>query len=247
MEFRFFYHFGNYLLMLKGMFSRPENMKMYWKQFMQQCVDIGVGSFGIVFIISLFMGGVTTLQTAYQLVNPIIPKSTIAQVVRDTIILEFAPTLTSIVLAGVVGSKIASELGNMRVTEQIDALEIMGINTKGYLILPKIMAALLMIPILVMISGFLGVWGGKEAGVLSGIISPDEFLQGLRQDFRAYNVFFALAKSYTFGFIIASVSAYYGYNVKGGALEIGKASTTSVVVSCVLVLFMDYALTAILL
>lgn len=233
--------------MLKGMFSRPENMKMYWKQFMQQCVDIGVGSFGIVFIISLFMGGVTTLQTAYQLVNPIIPKSTIAQVVRDTIILEFAPTLTSIVLAGVVGSKIASELGNMRVTEQIDALEIMGINTKGYLILPKIMAALLMIPILVMISGFLGVWGGKEAGVLSGIISPDEFLQGLRQDFRAYNVFFALAKSYTFGFIIASVSAYYGYNVKGGALEIGKASTTSVVVSCVLVLFMDYALTAILL
>ncbi|WP_291910901.1 ABC transporter permease [Chitinophaga sp. CB10] len=247
MEFRFFYHFGNYLLMLKGMFSRPENMKMYWKQFMQQCVDIGVGSFGIVFIISLFMGGVTTLQTAYQLVNPIIPKSTIAQVVRDTIILEFAPTLTSIVLAGVVGSKIASELGNMRVTEQIDALEIMGINTKGYLILPKILAALLMIPILVMISGFLGVWGGKEAGVLSGIISPDEFLQGLRQDFRAYNVFFALAKSYTFGFIIASVSAYYGYNVKGGALEIGKASTTSVVVSCVLVLFMDYALTAILL
>ncbi|SHM24819.1 phospholipid/cholesterol/gamma-HCH transport system permease protein [Chitinophaga jiangningensis] len=247
MEFRFFYHFGNYLLMLKGMFSRPENMKMYWKQFMQQCVDIGVGSFGIVFIISLFMGGVTTLQTAYQLVNPIIPKSTIAQVVRDTIILEFAPTLTSIVLAGVVGSKIASELGNMRVSEQIDALEIMGINTKGYLILPKILAAVLMIPVLVMIAGFLGVWGGKEAGVLSGIISPDEFLQGLRQDFRAYNVFFALAKSYTFGFIISSVSAYYGYNVRGGALEIGKASTTAVVVSCVLVLFMDYALTAILL
>ncbi|MBV7532706.1 ABC transporter permease [Chitinophaga sp. sic0106] len=247
MEFRFFYHFGNYLLMLKGMFSRPENMKMYWKQFMQQCVDIGVGSFGIVFIISLFMGGVTTLQTAYQLVNPIIPKSTIAQVVRDTIILEFAPTLTSIVLAGVVGSKIASELGNMRVSEQIDALEIMGINTKGYLILPKIMAAVLMIPVLVMIAGFLGVWGGKEAGVLSGIISPDEFIQGLRQDFKAYNVFFALAKSYTFGFIISSVSAYYGYNVRGGALEIGKASTTAVVVSCVLVLFMDYALTAILL
>ncbi len=247
MEFKFFYHFGNYLLMLKGMFSRPENMKMYWKQFMQQCVDIGVGSFGIVFIISLFMGGVTTLQTAYQLVSPVIPKSTIAQVVRDTIILEFAPTLTSIVLAGVVGSKIASELGNMRVSEQIDALEIMGINTKGYLILPKILAGILMVPVLVCISGFLGVWGGKEAGVLSGIISADQFLMGLRQEFRAYNVFFALAKSFFFGLIITSVSAYYGYNVRGGALEIGKASTTAVVVSCVLILFMDYALTAILL
>ncbi|GEP90963.1 phospholipid/cholesterol/gamma-HCH transport system permease protein [Chitinophaga terrae (ex Kim and Jung 2007)] len=247
MEFRFFYHFGNFLIMLKGMFSRPENMKMYWKQFMQQCVDIGVGSFGIVFIISLFMGGVTTLQTAYQLVSPIIPKSTIAQVVRDTIILEFAPTLTSIVLAGVVGSKIASELGNMRISEQIDALEIMGINTKGYLIMPKILAGVLMIPILVCCAGFLGIYGGKEAGVLSGVISSEQFMQGLRQEFKAYNVFFAMAKSYTFGFIIASVSAYYGYNVSGGALEIGKASTTAVVVSCVLILFMDYALTAILL
>jgi phospholipid/cholesterol/gamma-HCH transport system permease protein len=247
MEFRFFYHFGNFLIMLKGMFSRPENMKMYWKQFMQQCVDIGVGSFGIVFIISLFMGGVTTLQTAYQLVSPIIPKSTIAQVVRDTIILEFAPTLTSIVLAGVVGSKIASELGNMRISEQIDALEIMGINTKGYLIMPKILAGVLMIPVLVCIAGFLGVYGGKEAGVLSGVISSEQFMQGLRQEFKAYNVFFAIVKAYTFGFIISSVSAYYGYNVTGGALEIGKASTTAVVVSCVLILFMDYALTAILL
>lgn len=247
MEFRFFYHFGSYLLMLKGMFSKPENMRMYWKQFMLQCVDIGVGSLGIVFIISLFMGGVTTLQTAYQLVSPIIPKATIAQIVRDTIILEFAPTLTSIVLAGVVGSKIASELGNMRISEQIDALEIMGINTKGYLVLPKILAALLMIPCLVVIAGFLGIWGGLVAGTSAGIISEEEFLRGMRQELRIYNIFFALSKSYTFAFIISSVSAYYGYNVKGGALEIGKASTTSVVVSCVLILFADYALSALLL
>lgn len=247
MEFRFFYHFGSYLLMLKGMFSKPENMRMYWKQFMLQCVDIGVGSLGIVFIISLFMGGVTTLQTAYQLVSPIIPKATIAQIVRDTIILEFAPTLTSIVLAGVVGSKIASELGNMRISEQIDALEIMGINTKGYLVLPKILAALLMIPCLVVIAGFLGIWGGLFAGTSAGIISEEEFLRGMRQELRIYNIFFALSKSYTFAFIISSVSAYYGYNVKGGALEIGKASTTSVVVSCVLILFADYALSALLL
>lgn len=220
---------------------------MYWKQLMQQSVDIGIGSLGIVFIISLFMGGVTTLQTSYQLVSPIIPKATIAQIVRDTIILEFAPTLTSIVLAGVVGSKIASELGNMRISEQIDALEIMGINTKGYLVLPKILGALLTIPCLVVISGFLGIYGGKLAGTAAGIISNDEFMLGLRQELRVYNIFFALSKSYTFAFIISSVSAYYGYNVQGGALEIGKASTTAVVVSCILILFMDYALSAILL
>jgi phospholipid/cholesterol/gamma-HCH transport system permease protein len=247
MEFRFFYHFGAYLLMLKGMFSKPENPKMYWKQLMQQSVDIGIGSLGIVFIISLFMGGVTTLQTAYQLVSPIIPKATIAQIVRDTIILEFAPTLTSIVLAGVVGSKIASELGNMRISEQIDALEIMGINTRGYLVMPKILGALLTIPCLVVIAGFLGIWGGKLAGEMAGIISNDEFIQGLRQELKIYNIFFALSKSYTFAFIISSISAYYGYNVQGGALEIGKASTTAVVVSCVLILFSDYALSAILL
>src|SRR6476619_6929906 len=139
----FFTHFGRYLLMLKGMFSKPENMKMYWKEFMHQCVEIGIGALGIVVIISFFMGAVSAVQTAYQLVSPIIPKASIAQIVRDTVILEFAPTLVCIVLAGVVGSKIASELGNMRVSEQIDALEIMGINTKAYLIMPKILAALL--------------------------------------------------------------------------------------------------------
>src|SRR6195256_836263 len=159
-----FTEFGRYLLMIKGMFSKPENMKMYWKELMHQCSEIGIGSLGIVVIISFFMGAVSALQTAYQLVSPIIPRSTIAQIVRDTMILEFSPTLVCIVLAGVVGSKIASELGNMRVSEQIDALEIMGINTKTYLILPKIAAALLTIPLLVIISMVLGIWGGRLAG-----------------------------------------------------------------------------------
>src|SRR6195256_5270043 len=144
--------FGRYLLMLKGMFSKPENAKMYWKEFMHQCSEIGIGSLGIVIIISIFMGAVSALQTAYQLTTPIIPRSTIAQIVRDTVILEFAPTLVCIVLAGVVGSKIASELGNMRVSEQIDALEIMGINTKSYLVAPKILAALITIPLLVVLA-----------------------------------------------------------------------------------------------
>src|SRR6516162_7214770 len=148
----FFTEFGRFLLMIRGMFSRPENGKMYWKEFMHQCSEIGIGSLGIVVIISIFMGAVSALQTAYQLVTPFIPISTIAQIVRDTVILEFSPTLVCIVLAGVVGSKIAGELGNMRVSEQIDALEIMGINTKTYLILPKIIASLLMIPCLIILS-----------------------------------------------------------------------------------------------
>lgn len=243
----FFTHFGRYLLMIKGMFTKPENMRMYWKEFMHQCVEIGIGSLGIVVIISVFMGAVSAVQTAYQLVSPLIPKSTIAQIVRDTVILEFAPTVVCIVLAGVVGSKIASELGNMRVSEQIDALEIMGINTKSYLIMPKIAAALVTIPMLVVLSMGLGIWGGRLAGAASGILSTDTYDRGLLENFMPYNVQFALVKSYTFAFIISSIPAYYGYFVKGGALEIGRSSTKSVVVSCVMILFADYVLAQILL
>ena len=152
----FFTHLGTYLLMLKGMFTKPENWRMYWKEFMHQSVEIGVGALPIVVIISIFLGAVTTVQTAYQLVSPLVPLSTISQIVRDSMILELSPTVVSIVLAGVVGSKIASELGNMRISEQIDALEIMGINTKSYLIMPKILASLLVIPCLIVISAALG-------------------------------------------------------------------------------------------
>ena len=205
----FFTHFGTYLLMLKGMFTKPENWRMYWKEFMHQCVEIGIGALPIVVIISIFLGAVTTVQTAYQLVSPLVPSSTIAQIVRDSMILELSPTVLSIVLAGVVGSKIASELGNMRISEQIDALEIMGINSKSYLILPKILAALL--------------------------------------NLNLYNINFSMYKAYTFAFILSSVPAYFGYNVKGGSLEIGRASTSAVVVSCILILVADYALAAILL
>src|SRR5215213_11320690 len=238
---------GKYFMMLRAMISRPDNTRMYWKEFMHQCSEIGIGSLGIVAIISFFIGAVSTIQTAYQLVSPLIPLSTISQIVRDTVILEFAPTLVSIVLAGVVGSKIAGELGNMRVSEQIDALEIMGINTKAYLVLPKIVAALVVIPMLIVIAAMLGIWGGKLAGTMSGIISGDEFDKGLFAGFIPYNVFFAMAKAYTFAFLISSIPAYYGYNVKGGALEIGRASTKAVVVTCVAVLFADYFLAAILL
>lgn len=233
--------------MFRGMFTRPENGKMYWKEFMHQCSEIGMGSLGIVAIISVFIGAVSTIQTAYQLVSPILPKTIIAQIVRDTVILEFAPTLTCIVLAGVIGSKIASELGNMRVSEQIDALEIMGINTKAYLIAPKITAGVLMIPLLIIIAMTLGIWGGRLAGVAANILSSDTYDRGLLDGFKAYNVFFALAKSFVFAFIICSIPAFYGYYVKGGALEIGRSSTKAVVVSCVLLLIADYVLSALLL
>jgi phospholipid/cholesterol/gamma-HCH transport system permease protein len=242
-----FTHFGRYLLMLRQMISKPENYRLYWKELMHQCNEIGVRSIGIVVIISIFLGAVTTVQTAYQLVTPLIPKSIIAVIVRDNIILELAPTLICVVLAGVVGSRIASELGNMRISEQIDALKIMGINTKAYLVLPKILAALIVVPCLVILAAVLGIWGGKVAGGLSGILPAEIFNEGLLEDFIPYNVFFAMAKAYTYAFIISSVPAYYGYYVEGGSLEIGRAGTKAVIVSCILILFADYALAAILL
>lgn len=244
---RFFSTLGKYILMIKGMFTKPENFKMYWKELMHQCVEIGIGSLGIVAIISMFMGAVSAAQTAYQLTSALISPSTIAQVVRDTVILEFAPTLVCIVLAGVVGSKIAGELGNMRVSEQIDALEIMGINTKAYLIMPKILAALITIPLLVVIAMVMGIWGGRLAADLTNIISTDIYDKGLLENFYPYNVKFAMVKAYTFAFIISSIPAFFGYYVKGGALEIGRASTTAVVTSCILILFADYILAALLL
>lgn len=233
--------------MLKGMFTKPENNKMYWNEFMHQCAEIGFGALPIVVIISLFLGAVSTVQTAYQLVSPLIPMTTVAQIVRDSMILELSPTVLSIVLAGVIGSKIASELGNMRISEQIDALEIMGINPKSYLILPKIAAGLVVIPGLIVISAFLGIWGGKMAGNLSGILAPDLYDIGLRQNLNIYNITVAFYKSYAFAFIVSSIPAYYGFNVKGGSLEIGRASTSAVVVSCILILIADYTIAALLL
>jgi phospholipid/cholesterol/gamma-HCH transport system permease protein len=240
-------HFGKIVLMLKEGFARPENIKVYWKEFMEQCNDIGIRSLPIVLIISIFLGMVLTIQTAYQLVSPLVPKPVIAGIVRDSAILELSPTVICIVLAGVVGSKIASELGNMRVSEQIDALEIMGINTRTYLIMPKVLAALIMVPCLIVISIAVTIWGGYIAGMFSSILSKEQFKQGLTQGFLPYNLFFAITKAFTFAFIISVIPAYYGYYVKGGALEIGRASTTSVVVSCILILLADYVLSLLLL
>jgi len=243
----FFEHIGRITLMISGGFSKPEKAKVYWKEFMEQCSDIGIRSLPIVIVISFFLGAVLTIQTAYQLTSPLVAKPVIAQIIRDSTILELSPTVICIVLAGVVGSKIASELGNMRVSEQIDALEIMGINTKTYLVLPKIVAAMIMVPCLITISIGLCIWGGYLAGMFSSIITEEQFYQGLTQGFLPYNLFFAMAKAWTFSLIISIIPAYYGYYVEGGALEIGRASTTSVVVSCILILLADYVLSILLL
>lgn len=238
---------GRYLLMLKRMISKPENGRVYWKELMTQCAEIGVGSLPIVAIISTFIGAVSTVQTAYQLVSPLLPKYVIGQIVREGMLLEFAPTLVCVVLSGVVGSKISSELGNMRVSEQIDALEIMGINTKAYLVFPKILAALITIPILIVLSAALGIWGGRLVGGLAGIVAPEVYDFGIREAFNPFSVYFMIIKSYVFAFLISSISAYFGYHVEGGALEIGRAGTKSVVVCCITILLADYVLTLLLL
>ncbi len=242
-----FTHIGKILLMVKGGFTRPENFRIYWIEFMEQCIDIGIRSLPIVLVISIFMGMVMTVQFAYQMVNPLIPKSVIGSLVRDSTILEFSPTVLCIVLAGVVGSKIASELGNMRVSEQVDALEIMGVNSKAYLIMPKIVAAMIMIPCLIIVSIAVSIWGGYVAGLFSHILTKQQFFLGLTTGFVPYNLFFAIIKSFTFSLIISIIPSYYGYYVEGGALEIGRASTTSVIVSCILILCADYGLSLILL
>ena len=243
----FFYHFGKYILFLKGMFSKPEKLSVYIDRTITEMNNIGVGSLSIVVIIAIFQGAVTTLQIAYQLISPLIAKPVIGSIVSDSSMLELAPTITCLVLAGKVGSNIASEIGTMRVSEQIDALEVMGINSSGYLALPKIVAGLIMIPMLVIISIFLSNLGGVIAGEASGILTYEEYFQGARESFMPFNLLFSLIKAFTYAFIITSVSAFQGYTTNGGALEVGASSTKAVVYSAVAILFSDYLLAQILL
>ena len=243
----FFFHFGQYLLFMKSMFAKPEKLNIYIERLFSEMVAIGIGSLPIVILISVFQGAVTTVQTAYQLVTPMIPRSTIGTVVSDSTILELAPTITCLVLAGKVGSHIASEIGTMRINEEIDALEVMGINSAGFLGLPKIIAGIIMVPTLVIISIFLSEVGGIVAGHYSGALTASEFIQGARATFTAFTLQFSLIKAFTYGFIITSVSSYHGYFTQGGALEVGESSTKAVVYSAVLILLSDYLLAELLL
>lgn len=243
----FFTHFGKYLLLLRSVFRRPEKWRIYWKEIMVEMTDIGVGSLSLVSIISTFIGAVMTMQIAFQLVSDLIPNSIIGQINRDSSILELSPTVTALVLAGKVGSSISSQIGSMRVTEQIDALEIMGINAPGYLILPKILAGITMVPVLVIVSIFLAISGGLVGGALSGAVTPADYIMGVTDTFNGYIISVAMVKAFVFGFIITSISAFQGFYVRGGALEVGQASTRSVVISCIAILAADYVITALML
>lgn len=235
-----FYELGRYLMFIRSMFFKPERFNVFIQRLFHEMNNIGVGSLPIVAIISLFIGAVTTVQTAYQLVSDLIPKSVIGTIVSDSTLLELGPTITCLVLAGKVGANIASEVGNMRVTEQIDALEVMGINSAGYLGLPKIMAGLIMIPCLIIVANFLSIGGGILAAKLSAILPADEFIQGARETFKGFTLAVSMVKAVTFAFIITSVSTYEGYFTEGGALEVGEAGTRAVTRSCIMILFADF-------
>jgi len=237
---------GKFFIFLQNLFVRREAAKVYWTRFVDECIIIGIDSMIIISIVALFIGAVTCVQTYANLVSPVIPKYIVSNIVRDMTLLELSSTFMCVVLAGKVGSNIAGELGTMRITEQIDALEVMGINSISYLVLPKVLAAVFTFPILAIFSGFLGIFGGYLAGTLSGILTPEQYIYGIRFSFIPFNVTISIIKAFVFGFLIASISAYKGYYTTGGALEVGKASTSAVTNSCIAVLVADYLLAELL-
>ena len=234
---------GNYLLLIGESFKRPTKWKMFRKQLMKELCDLGLNSFGIVAILSVFIGAVAAILTAYNIDSPFVPKTMVAFTARQIIILEFSPTIISLILAGKLGSQIASELGTMRVTQQIDALFVMGVNPANYLVLPKIIASMLFNPVLITFSIGLGLIGAWVACIATNIISSDAFLVGLLSWFEPFTVFFAMIKTVTFAFIISSISSFIGYNVEGGSVEVGKASTKAVVYSSIMIILFDLILT----
>ncbi|PVY39098.1 MlaE family ABC transporter permease [Pontibacter virosus] len=239
--------FGKYLLFMQSLFTRQESAKILFGRTVDEAILIGINSIIIVAIVSTFIGAVTCVQVAYNLDNAFIPRSTIGFMVREMTILELAPTITSIVLAGKVGSSIAGGLGTMQITEQVDALEVMGINSASYLVLPKVVAAILVFPMLVILAMFLSILGGYLAGTLSGEVTAQEYITGIRDQFIPYNIVFALIKSVVFAFLISSISSFRGYYTSGGALEVGAASTAAVTNSVIAILIGDFVLAYILL
>jgi len=239
--------FGRYMMFLGTLFVRRESLSTYYKLVLEECILVGIKSIFLFALVSTFVGAVTTVQTAYNLVSPLVPKYIISNVVREMTILELAPTIMALIFAGKVGSSMSGNLGTMRITEQIDALEVMGINSTSYLVLPKIIASIMMYPMLVILSGVCALAGGYLVGTLTGIISPTDYVYGLRYIFNEYTVTFALIKALVFGFLISSISCFKGYYTKGGAFEVGVASTEAVTTSVMAVLIGDYLLAQLLL
>ncbi len=237
---------GQYFIMIRGVFGRFTKRSVLKELIFKEIDELIIGSLGIVAFLSFFIGGVVALQTALNLNNPLIPKELIAFAARQSIILEFSPTFISIIMAGKVGSFITSSIGSMRVTEQIDALEVMGINSLNYLIFPKIIA-MLTYPFVIAISMFLGIIGAYASAVFGGFVGPDTFITGLQDDFEGYHIFYAFFKTFLFALILATIPSFHGYYMTGGSLEVGKASTTSFVWTSVVIIITNYVVTQLLL
>lgn len=237
---------GDYFIMMNRVLSRPEKLSVFINQLNIEFGKIGIGSIGIVLIISLFVGAVVTIQTAINMFNPLLPEYLVGLATRDSVILEFSPTMISVILAGKVGSNIASEIGTMRVTEQIDALEIMGVNSASFLILPKIIASIIFFPFLIILSMSVALVGGWLGGQAVDV-STSSYILGLHHDFMPFYITYALIKTIFFAFIITSVSSFYGYYTKGGALDVGRSSTKAVVYSSIIILICNFILTDLLL
>jgi phospholipid/cholesterol/gamma-HCH transport system permease protein len=244
---KLFQQIGKYSLLMSRVFTRPDNWRMFFRQLPLEMEKLGLRSLGIVVIISIFIGAIMTIQTKLNTSNPLLPRYSTGLVTRDTLLLEFSSTILCLILAGKVGSNIASEIGTMRITEQIDALEIMGVNSANYLILPKIAAFVLMMPFLVIFSMALGMVGGYGVGMFSDIITISDFVYGIQYAFNPFYVTYSLVKSLFFAYIITSVSSYYGYYAYGGALDVGVASTNAVVHSSVIILLFNILITNIML
>ncbi|NCP22135.1 MAG: ABC transporter permease [Flavobacteriales bacterium CG03_land_8_20_14_0_80_35_15] len=240
-------HLGKYFSMLKQVLRKPDKWSVFKDSLFREIQDMGISSIGIVAFISFFVGGVVVIQTALNLENPLIPKYLIGFASRESLILEFSPTLLSIILAGKVGSFISSSIGTMRVTEQIDALEVMGVNSLNYLVLPKIIAAVFFYPFLIIISIFLGIFGGWIAGNITDLVLSSDYINGLRYDFDPFHVTYSLIKTSVFAFVIATIPSYHGYYVKGGAVEVGRSSTKAVVWTSIVIIVLNYFLTQMLL
>lgn len=240
-------HVGKYFMMLFQVFKKPQKRRFFYESLFKEIEELGLKSLGIIMFISFFIGGVIALQTALNVDSPFIPKSLIGFAAKRSIILEFAPTFCSIILAGKVGSYITSSIGTMRVTEQIDALEVMGINSLNHLVLPKVIATVFFYPFLISLAMVLGIFGGWVAGVLSGLFSGLDYIEGLQMDFKPFLITYAMIKTLVFAFLIATVPSYHGYYVKGGSIAVGKASTKSVVWTTILIVIFNYFLTQMLL
>ncbi len=244
---KFFILLGDYLQLMLKVFKRPKNNKIFFKKLVLEMYEIGVGSLGIVFIISIFIGAILTIQVAVQGSNPLFPAYLISYGVRESIVLEFSSTVIALILSGKIGSQIASEIGTMRVTEQIDALEIMGVNSSCYLILPKVIATMVINPFLTIISMFIGIIGGWGVALLTSAVDVSSYIAGLHYSFMPFYIFYAITKSIVFAFVITTVSAYHGYYTEGGALQVGRSSTKAVVYCSIVILLLNVIITQLML